>query len=184
MVDFFRMGESLPECEGREVVAVIPGWRRAGSAPQAYVFGLDSIVARTPGRAAYIEAKTKAPDGFGSLSQVIRAGSFAGQRVRLSAAVRAERVAGWAALWMLVSECDGRTLVSDNMENRPVRDSADWARHDVVLDVPAAARQIAFGLLLDGAGTVWFDDIALELVGRDVPITQAPARRRFGRSGR
>ena len=174
MIKFSRMREPGTERKGREVVAVIPGWQRTGSAPQAYAFGLDAIVAHTPGRAAYIEATTDAPNGFGALSQSIRAGAFAGQRVRLTAAVRAERLAGCAILWMHVSDRHGRALVSDNMENRPVRDTAEWARHAVVLDVPADAGQIAFGLLLDGAGTVWFDDLALERVGLDVPVTQVP----------
>jgi hypothetical protein len=41
----------------------------------------------------------------------------------------------------------------------------------VALDVPRDAVGISFGVLLDGPGQLWLDDVALEPVGRDTPLT-------------
>jgi hypothetical protein len=156
----------------REVPLEIPGWYRAGSAPDAYEMGIDHDVVHGGVGAAYLKSASATPEGFGTLMQTIQPGAFRGKRIRLSAAVRAGEVTGWAGLWMRVDGKDGRVLAFDNMEDRAVRGSADWARHEVVLDVPDDAADIAFGLLLHGAGTVWLDDVSLSPVDGAVSVTQ------------
>jgi len=44
----------------------------------------------------------------------------------------------------------------------------------VVVDVPSNAVGVSFGVLLFGQGQVWLDDVALERVGRNVPLTARP----------
>jgi hypothetical protein len=51
------------------------------------------------------------------------------------------------------------------MMGRAVQGSTDWTEHTVVLDVPDNATYIALGFLLSGDGTVWGDDLKLEVVG-------------------
>ncbi|MCA9492492.1 MAG: hypothetical protein KC621_21310 [Myxococcales bacterium] len=48
-------------------------------------------------------------------------------------------------------------LSFDNMQERPIRGTQDWTRHEIVLDVPTGATNIAFGILVAGKGTVWID---------------------------
>ena len=43
--------------------------------------------------------------------------------------------------------------------------------YDVVLDVPMDAVDIAFGFLLNGKGEVLADDLKLEEVAKDIPLT-------------
>lgn len=57
------------------------------------------------------------------------------------------------------------------MQTRPIKGSIDWARHEIVLDVPKESGDIAFGVLLAGTGQVWVDDFRFEVVGNDVPTT-------------
>ncbi|KAB2352595.1 hypothetical protein [Actinomadura rudentiformis] len=52
-------------------------------------------------------------------------------------------------------------LAFDNMGDRPVRGTADWQRYEVVLDVPRAAVNVAYGVLLVGAGVVSIAGIRL-----------------------
>lgn len=57
------------------------------------------------------------------------------------------------------------------MEDRAVRGTSDWTRHEIVLDVPMEAATLNFGLLLDQGGQVWMDSLAFEVVANDVPVT-------------
>jgi len=60
------------------------------------------------------------------------------------------------------------------MCKRYIHGTTDWTEHSIVLDVPESATNIAFGIMLGGNGTVWFDDVSFEVVGNDVSITDCP----------
>jgi hypothetical protein len=57
------------------------------------------------------------------------------------------------------------------MQDRPVEETQDWAEHSLVLDVPQEAATVSFGFTLVGSGQVWADDLSLEEVGPEVPVT-------------
>ncbi len=57
------------------------------------------------------------------------------------------------------------------MAGRPVRGTTDRSRHDVVLEVPPEAQDMALGVLLAGGGEAWIADLSFEAVGPDVPVT-------------
>jgi hypothetical protein len=64
-----------------------------------------------------------------------------------------------------------KVLTFDNMFSRGIKGTNDWKRYEVVLDVPDASETISIGLLLNGAGQVWMDDLKFETVGADVATT-------------
>ena len=153
------------------------GWFRAGDHPGDYEMRMDPGAGRTGKASATIKGKGPSPAGFGTLMQSIQAGEYRGKRVRLSGWVKAAGIAQWAGLWMRV---DGPTppgsnfpasLAFDNMQDRPVKGTSDWKRHEIVLDVAPEATFISFGILLSGVGQAWIDDLSLDPVGRDVPLT-------------
>ena len=72
---------------------------------------------------------------------------------------------------MRVSDTNGKILAFDNMRNRFITGTNDWAHHAIVLDVAENAEDIIFGLLSSMNGQVWMADVHLEVVGRDVPTT-------------
>jgi hypothetical protein len=155
------------------------GWFRAGSDPQDYEMGTDPKGSRTGKPCAFIRGRGASPAGFGTLMQMFDAQEYVGKRLRLTASVKAEGIASWAGLWMRV---DGATvpgtqmpkmLAFDNMQSRPIKGTSDWTPYSIVLDVPAEARAIGFGILLHGAGRAWMDDLRLEVVSVDVPLTDA-----------
>ena len=110
--------------------------------------------------------------------------------------IKAEDVQNWAGLWLRV---DGKvssksvtttlknnnrkvtsdvhnsetkkTLAFDNMYNRAIKGTMNWTQCEIVLDIADTATNIAFGALLNGTGQIWFDDLKLDIVGKDVPIT-------------
>lgn len=156
-----------------QLAAAVPtGWYLAGSKPAEYESGVEPDAAHTGHRSAYLKARKSDVDGFGTLMQDFRADQYRGKRVRLSASVKAEDVQQWAGLWMRVDRVSGETpLAFDNMQDRPIRGTADWHNYDVVLDVSEEATGIFFGVLLTGPGKVWLSAVKFEVVGLDVPTT-------------
>jgi len=66
----------------------------------------------------------------------------------------------------------------DDMTNRRIRGTVDWARYEIVMDVPADALVINIGVHMHGPGQVWLDACAFAVVGEDVPVTDTqPAPR-------
>jgi hypothetical protein len=152
------------------------GWIKAGSHPADYDMGNDPTTAFTGTSSGYIKSSKPEPQGFGTYMQMIDATDYRGKRVRLSAQVKAQSVADWAGVWMRVDAPSGASAF-DNMQDRPIKGAQDWTNHTIVLDVGTNATAIAFGVLLSGKGSVWIDDIELEAVGQDVPVTDVLKKR-------
>jgi hypothetical protein len=147
------------------------GWFQAGSKPADYEMTVDATVVHGGQRSATLKCTAASPAGFGTLTQELKAARYLGKRVRFSGYVRAQDVTGWAGLWMRVDGKDGTVLSFDNMHPRAIKGTNDWMQYHIVLDVPVSSEMIAFGLLLNGSGQVWMDDLRMEVVGEDVPTT-------------
>lgn len=162
------------------VVGIPPGWLGTVGPSATYEIGLyrpDQHGGRT---SAYIDGSPLFTSEVGYIAQLVRADDYLGKRVRLSAWVKGRGLEGpIAGLWMRV---DGAGVVAgyDNMANRGEKGTTDWHQVSVVLDVPSDALGIVIGAMLQGggdlnAGTLFIDDMKLEVVGRDVPSTNTYA---------
>jgi hypothetical protein len=151
-----------------------PGWILAGDKPTEYAVTLESARPHGGQYCSSLSASVPKPTGFGTLMQTFNAAVYRGKRLRLTAFVRGQDIAGWAGLWMRVDGADGKALAFDNMGDRPIRGTTEWRSYSVTLDIADAAQAIAFGLLLQGAGTASVDDFSFEIVGSDVPTTGSP----------
>lgn len=147
------------------------GWLPAGSRPKDYKMSVDRTVVHGGKASALLKSAVSAPGGFGTLMQTCKADAFRGKRVRMSGYARSQDVKTWAGLWMRVDGPRGEPLAFDNMQDRALKGTSDWQKYEIVLDVPESAQEMAFGLLLTGAGQVWIDDLSFEVVGKDVPTT-------------
>ncbi len=63
----------------------------------------------------------------------------------------------------------------DRLVNRTITGDTDWTTQHVVLDIPANAVVISYGVGLDGPGKLWIDNALLEPAAPDTPIT-SPVR--------
>ncbi len=160
-----------PALPKAEVTASIPGWFPAGSNPNDYTMARDRNTTHGGKASAYVKSIVPRPGGFGTLMQSFKADAYCSRRVRLSGFLRSEDVRNWAGLWMRVDGAKGEVLAFDNMQDRAVKGTTDWTRYEIVLDVPEAGQQIAMGLILDGPGQVWMDDLKIEVVGKEVAPT-------------
>jgi hypothetical protein len=162
---------SFQDSPGADPAAPL-GWIKAGNARADYDVGLDQTVVRTGRSSAYLRSRPGGSSGFGTLMQSCSGDILRGNRVRMSAWVKSDGVSRGAGLWMRV---DGayfkEPLAFDNMHSRRIRGTQDWTRYEIVLDVPPEASRLAYGILLEGEGAVWLDDLSFEPVDASVPTT-------------
>lgn len=151
------------------------GWHKAGSMPNGYDMGFETIAGKN-GRVATIKSNTKkVKNEFGTLMQNSLPDKFLGKRVRMSGVLKTTDVKGWAGFWFRIDDAYNSVLGFDNMkdgkQDRSVIGTNDWTKYEIVLDVPQQATNLAYGALLSGTGQVWFDDITFEPVSTDVATT-------------
>ncbi|MGI8913705.1 MAG: hypothetical protein ACR2JY_07960 [Chloroflexota bacterium] len=151
-----------------------PGWLGGSSRAEDYELRLDNRISHSGQASAHLRSIVEAPQDFVTLTQGFLADDYLDRRLRLTAYIKAEKVEGWAGMWMRVDPREGKARQFDNMQSRPIRGNSDWQQYQVVLDVPRESLYVYFGVLLHGRGSVWADDFQLEVVGRDVPTTGAP----------
>src|SRR5436305_5081167 len=149
------------------------GWQAVTDGTGEYSVAAD--VARRDGGQGYagamIKANVESPRGSAMLAQSVRADAYRGKRVRLTGYLKTIGVnEGTAVLFMRV---DGEGVVqsSDFMQNRPLMLTTDWSRAEIVLDVPRNAIGVTYGFMLGGSGQTWLDDVAIDVVSDDVPVT-------------
>ncbi len=146
------------------------GWNISGSKPNEYEMGVDFKVAYSGKSSGYIKGTTSST-GFATLVQKFKADKFRGKRVRFSGFVKTEGVKEWANLWMRIDGAKNEGLGFDNMENRPIKDTRDWRKYSIVLDIPENSAFILIGIMLNGQGQVWADELLFETVKKTVSLT-------------
>lgn len=149
------------------------GWMLAGSKPADYSVSMESA-AHSGKKCARLRSVAPRPTGFGTLMQMFDASQYRGKRLHLTGFVRTLEVAQWAGLWMRVDGAAEQVLAFDNMVKRPIKGTTEWAQYSIVLDVPATAQAVGFGVLLNGAGSVLVDGFAFDTVGPGVATTGTP----------
>ncbi len=148
------------------------GWIHAGSEPASYEMGIDKGAGPDGKNVASIKSTISMIKGFGTLMQQCLPDKYLDKRVKITADIKSKDVTSWAGLWFRV---DGQkpdsALSFDNMQDRAIRGTTDWKKYEIVLDVPKDASNLAYGVLMDGTGQVWFDNVSFEIVDPKTPVT-------------
>jgi len=141
-----------------------------GDAPDHYDIGVDPDLTYENQPCVTVKAR---PDSicFAGLAQQIKAENYHGKRLQFSAVLRSRDLENRAALVMRVRDQKENLLAFDNMRNRYITGTTDWARHAVVLDVAETAEDILFGFFSSLSGQTWMADVKLEVVDESVPTT-------------
>ncbi|MES2558304.1 MAG: hypothetical protein V4590_01085 [Bacteroidota bacterium] len=160
-------------CNSNEKKLQVPiGWYQTW-VPSVYEIGMDEGVQLEGNKVATIKC-TDAPDtgDCGIMAQYCSVDAYRGKRIRLKGSIQTKDVTGWAGFWMRIDQPDSaRMQYFDNMEDRGVKATTGWREYEIVLDVPADAKAMGFGALLNGAGQMWFGKMSIDEVGTDVPVT-------------
>lgn len=86
-----------------------------------------------------------------TVMQQFKAKHYIGKRVRMTGFVKARGVTGWGGLWMRIDNITANVIKLDNMQNRAITGD--------------------IGMLLYGAGELWIDNLAFEVVEKNIPTT-------------
>jgi hypothetical protein len=113
---------------------------------------------------------------FHDLHQIVRTDNYKGERVRLSAYIKTEGVGNRGIMYLGISGPSGASL--DTAITRPdeISGMSNWQKYELVLDVPQDSYSFYMAVGLEGKGKLWVDNVQFEVVGKDVPLTNAPAR--------
>lgn len=151
------------------------GWYMSGKSPELYEISLDSSHPHSGTTCARLRNSSKAlKRSWATLMQDMGPQKYLNQRLSMSFWVKTENAQGWVQPWMRVDGPQKATVSFDNMCKRAIQGTTDWTQYSIVLDVPGDAVRIAFGVMLGGHGTLWFDDVSFEVVGKEIQITDCP----------
>ena len=133
---------------GLEVVA----WEHEG-------FGDSSLISEYASKRRHRPRNVAvAGEPFAALWQAVDATPYRGAGIRLRGKLRTAGH-GLGRLWLRVDR-DAQRGFFDNMRERPMV-GATWQAAEIVGKVDPDATRIAFGTVMTGGGTVWYDDLEL-----------------------
>ncbi|MCA1553450.1 MAG: erythromycin esterase family protein, partial [Chloroflexi bacterium] len=129
--------------------------------------GIDELNGRTGRNSLHL----KAHGNLAYVQQELRANDYRGKRVRFSAYLKSENIEGWAGLMVGTRALSLPSSMYEDTQLRPITGTHDWHKVEIVFDVPIDYDVISFGVQLNGTGQLWADDLQLEVVSSEVPLT-------------
>lgn len=143
----------------------ISAWHRTEHATgNSYTFVADSENAHSTPSSARI--RRHGSEHYGTLEQLINVHpSWHNKTVRLTGWLRGEGISGaGGALILRANGGSGQILDWNFMENSRVKGTQDWKRYTIELEIPPATFSLLVGVTLEGGGTLWADDLSIELI--------------------
>jgi Glyoxalase superfamily protein len=165
-----------PESE----ISVPDGWIIDGNGTHAYAGGLMRDLTYRGKPTLSLKSRSDLAGNmpshaFLSVLQIVNAAPYLGKRLRIACSIRTLSVKGSATIWMRFDGASGQAIGFSNLETYTIdgalKGTKDWAEREIVLDVPEAAAQIAFGLYLSGEGEAQYSGFLFETVGLDRTLT-------------
>ena len=91
---------------------------------------------------------------------------YTGKNITLSGYIKTENVTnGWAGLWINIEP----DIAFDDMMAHAPKQNTDWQKFEVSLDMnPDYTEKIEVGVYLSGKGKAWFDDLQVNIDGKDI----------------
>lgn len=135
-------------------------WSVSGSRPDAFDINRDTTVTHGSGASIHFVAKDE-PCGFATVMTRIPAAPYIGQRVHLTAYLRAAALTGGGVVWVRADGNGGNVVAFNSTQATPLRGTTGWTAIETSLDVPPDATLLAFGVYSNGRGALWADDVTL-----------------------
>ena len=108
---------------------------------------------------------------FGACSYTIPA-KYEGSTITLKGYMKTESVKnGFAGLWLRIDGEEG-VLKFNNMQKENIKGTNDWKEYIIELELPAEAKNIAFGGKLSGEGIIWVDNYQLLIDGKELNMAR------------
>lgn len=132
--------------------------------PGHYLFELDKHQPKSLPSSARISRV--GDEDFGSLQQtVVIKSCWVGKRAVLTGFLRSAEVAEVGGALVLQANGGGGSILAWNhMNEQKVRGTTSWKSYSIDIAVPADTYFLRFGFMLEGPGTLWADDMKLEII--------------------
>jgi erythromycin esterase len=137
------------------------GWEFYGP---DFQFALDTSTAVDGAQSLRIKSLTGETTQFGEAYEFLTAEPAIGNTFHLSGYIRTQAVNGNASLWANVYDAQSKFLAGGN--SPLVAGTQGWQRYDLYMSVPAGAVGLNFGVMLNGTGTAWFDNLSIDVNGQ------------------
>jgi hypothetical protein len=148
--------------------APMDGWFVLGMKRDDHDVAVDRTQGHDTSTSAVIRSRDASITSPTLVTQHFLAHDYHGQRVRLSAWLKCEAVTRSAHMWMLLED-NTRLLLFTTAPS--ITGTTDWTRREIVYDIDDDTTLISIGFELAGAGAAWLADVAVDVVGSDVPTT-------------
>jgi hypothetical protein len=90
---------------------------------------------------------------------------FLGKQIKMTASIKIENVEKWAGLWLRIDGGNSENaLAFDNTRDRPIEGTTDCTAYSIILNVPENSATLNFGVLLNGKGEIWLDDVKFQII--------------------
>jgi hypothetical protein len=150
------------------VKAPMDGWFVLGMKHDDHEVEVDRTQGHTTSSSALIRSRDRSVTSATMITQHFLAHDYHGQRLRLSGWLKCEAVTRSARMWMLLEDNERLLLFTTAM---PITGTTDWTRREIVYDIDTDATLISIGYELEGPGAAWLAEVAVDVVGSDVPTT-------------
>ena len=113
-----------------------------------------------------VRIKRQGSEPYGLLQQSIGVHpSWHNKTVRLSGSLRGVDINGAGGAFVLrADDGSGQILAWNFMQNSRVKGTQDWKSYTVELKIPPSAYSLKVGVMLEDDGTLWADNLAIELI--------------------
>lgn len=153
----------------------------------SYEAGVGAVAGMTAKQAVYLKGSTpsrRRTYQVGTLERRLALTAWQGRRLRLTLRLKNEgKVSTNASLGIRDADGSGFVAGARNANlNWTSDDSGDWRQQQFVVDVPDTASELILDVRMRDAGVVWLDELKLEAMGPDVPLSRT-SRTSFGYSG-
>ncbi|MCC7041721.1 MAG: hypothetical protein IT516_15540 [Burkholderiales bacterium] len=131
---------------------------------KSFDFILDTAQPRSGAKSLRID--NVGPEPYGAIAQAFDVRGHRGKVARYSAWLRTRDVAGPGAVLTLMTFAKGAIVDHEFLGDRALTGTVGWTHFTLSLPVAPDAERIEIGAMLQGKGSLWFDDATLEIVGR------------------
>jgi len=83
-----------------------------------------------------------------------------GKRIRFSAQLKTKDLEKSCQLWIRADKGVDPLEVKD-LQGRGPKETFDWNRYTIEMDIPQEATSVSLGAVMDGKGTAWMDDLEI-----------------------
>jgi hypothetical protein len=137
------------------------GWSAISAGSRDFRMRSDTAVHGDGAASLAVLATVAAPSGYGGAVQTVAGPPYRGKHIRLAGRLRTDAPDRRAGLWMRVDAPEHHVAYRDTL-SEPIAAGGEWVARAIELDVPDNAVRVAYGMLLDGPGEAWLDDVTVE----------------------